>query len=194
MYGHTVQPALGEQGRAGRIWSARLTRQALPLLAAVVLALATILPIGALLVRSLFNRDGTFAGIDNFVRYATEPGLAIAAWNSIMLSGSATVLTILIAYPLAYGLNRSCMPFRGLFRAIVMLPLLAPSLLPPIGLIYLFGTQGVLRTYIDCSELIPAFAFAIALLWLPIGAVFVILSAALAAVGYVAWRHLPKSL
>ena len=63
MYGQTVQPVLGEQGRAGRIWSARLTRQALPLLAAVVLALATILPIGALLVRSLFNRDGTFAGL-----------------------------------------------------------------------------------------------------------------------------------
>lgn len=153
MYGQTVQPVLGEQGRAGRIWSARLTRQALPLLAAVVLALATILPIGALLIRSLFNRDGTFAGIDNFVRYATEPGLAIAAWNSIMLSGLATVLTILIAYPLAYGLNRSCMPFRGLFRAIVMLPLLAPSLLPAIGLIYLFGTQGVLKSWLMGEQL-----------------------------------------
>ena len=53
---------------------------------------------------------------------------------------------------------------------------------------------AVYRTYIDCSELIPAFVFAIALLWLPIGAVFVILSAALAAVGYVAWRYLPRSL
>jgi hypothetical protein len=53
---------------------------------------------------------------------------------------------------------------------------------------------AVYRTYIDCSELIPAFVFAIALLWLPIGAVFVILSVALAGVGYVAWRFLPKSL
>ncbi len=153
MYGQISQRGLGEQGRFRRIWSARLTRQALPLLAAVVLALATILPIGALLVRSLFNRDGTFAGVDNFVRYVTEPGLAIAAWNSIMLSGLATVLTILTAYPLAYGLNRSCMPFRGLFRAIVMLPLLAPSLLPAIGLIYLFGTQGVLKSWLMGEQL-----------------------------------------
>ena len=53
---------------------------------------------------------------------------------------------------------------------------------------------AVYRTYIDCSELIPAFVFAIALLWLPIGAVFVILSGALAAVGFVTWRFLPKSL
>jgi MFS family permease len=53
---------------------------------------------------------------------------------------------------------------------------------------------AVYRTYIDCSELIPGFVFAIALLFFPIGAVFVILAAALAVIGYVSWRHLPKSL
>lgn len=153
MYGQTAQSALSDHGRTRRIWSARLTQHVLPLLVAVLLALATILPIGALLVRSLFGRDGTFAGLDNFVRYATEPGLAIAAWNSVTLSGLATALTILIAYPLAYGLNRSCMPFKGLFRAIVMLPLLAPSLLPAIGLIYLFGTQGVLKSWLIGQQL-----------------------------------------
>ena len=153
MSGQALQTSLGDHGRIRRIWSARLTRQGLPIFATALLALATILPISALLVRSLFSREGTFAGINNFVRYATEPGLAIAAWNSVTLSGFATVLTILIAYPLAYGLNRSCMPFKGLFRAIVMLPLLAPSLLPAIGLIYLFGTQGVLKSWLMGEQL-----------------------------------------
>ena len=53
---------------------------------------------------------------------------------------------------------------------------------------------AVYRSYIDCSELIPAFVFAFALLWLPIGTVFVILAVALCIIGLVAWRHLPKSL
>jgi hypothetical protein len=53
---------------------------------------------------------------------------------------------------------------------------------------------AVYRTYIDFSELIPGFIFAFALLWLPIGMVFVILSLGLAAIGWVSWRHLPKSL
>ncbi|MFN4143179.1 MFS transporter [Aestuariivirga sp.] len=53
---------------------------------------------------------------------------------------------------------------------------------------------AVYRSYIDCSELIPAFVFAFALLWLPIGTVFVILAVALCSIGLVAWRHLPKSL
>ena len=53
---------------------------------------------------------------------------------------------------------------------------------------------AVYRTYIDFSELIPAFVFAFALLWLPIGIVFVITGSGLAVIGLVAWRHLPKSL
>lgn len=53
---------------------------------------------------------------------------------------------------------------------------------------------AVYRTYIDFSELLPAFVFAIALIWMPIGMVFVILSVALAIIGWISWRHLPKSL
>jgi hypothetical protein len=53
---------------------------------------------------------------------------------------------------------------------------------------------AVYRTYIDFSELIPGFIFAFALLWLPIGMVFVILSLGLFVIGWISWRHLPKSL
>lgn len=53
---------------------------------------------------------------------------------------------------------------------------------------------AVYRTYIDCSELIPAFVFAFALMFLPIGYVFVILSLALAVIAWVSWRYLPGSL
>jgi MFS family permease len=53
---------------------------------------------------------------------------------------------------------------------------------------------AVYRTYIDCSELIPSFVFAFALLWLPIGSVFVILAGALAIIALIAWRFLPRSL
>lgn len=53
---------------------------------------------------------------------------------------------------------------------------------------------AVYRTYIDCSELIPAFIFAFALLVFPIGIVFIILSAALAIIAWISWRYLPRSL
>ena len=136
-----------------RAWSTRLTRLLLPSAIVVLLALATVLPIGALLIRSLFSRDGAFIGLSNFIRYATEPGLSIAAWNSILLTSVATGLTILIAYPVAYAFSRSSIPFKGLLRTIIMLPLLAPSLLPALGLIYIFGTQGILKSLLFGGEL-----------------------------------------
>ncbi|MEI6536907.1 MAG: ABC transporter permease subunit, partial [Verrucomicrobiaceae bacterium] len=136
-----------------RHWRGRAIRNVTALVMILLLAIATILPIGALLIRSVFTRDGHFAGLANFLRYATEPGLTIAAWNSVTLSSLATVLTILIAYPVAYALSRSRLACKGLFRTIVMLPLLAPSLLPALGLIYLLGTQGVARGLLLGGEL-----------------------------------------
>ena len=45
----------------------------------------------------------------------------------------------------AYALTRSCMPLKGMFRTITLTPLLAPSLLSAISLIYWFGNQGLLK-------------------------------------------------
>jgi hypothetical protein len=53
---------------------------------------------------------------------------------------------------------------------------------------------AVYRSYIDFSELIPSFIFAFVLLWMPIGTVFIILGLALAGLGILSWRHLPRSL
>ena len=53
---------------------------------------------------------------------------------------------------------------------------------------------AVYRTYIDFSELIPAIIFAVALSYFEIGIVFVILGLALAVMGGVAFRFLPRSL
>ena len=37
------------------------------------------------------------------------------------------------------------MPGRGVFKLVAQIPLLAPSLLPAIGLVYLFGNQGLAK-------------------------------------------------
>ena len=57
-----------------------------------------------------------------------------------------TVITVPLAFGFAYALTRSCMPLKGLFRGIALVPLLAPSLLSAISLIYWFGNQGVLKS------------------------------------------------
>jgi Major Facilitator Superfamily len=53
---------------------------------------------------------------------------------------------------------------------------------------------AVYRTFIDFSELIPGFVFAVALLFFDIQIVFIILGLALAAIGTLSWRYLPRSM
>jgi iron(III) transport system permease protein len=157
------------------------SRLLLPLLLVTVLGAAAILPIAALLVRAFLDRDGRFVGLANFVRYATEPGLAVAAWNSLTLSALATLLTIGLAYPFAYAITRTRMPGRGMFRLIALLPLLAPSLLPAFGLVYLFGNQGWLRGWLMGESLYGPVGIVLASVFYAFPHAVLILSAGLAA-------------
>ena len=54
-------------------------------------------------------------------------------------------MTVTLAFWFAYALNRSCMRFKGFFRLVAMAPILVPSLLPGIALVYLFGNQGMIK-------------------------------------------------
>ncbi|WP_203228104.1 putative 2-aminoethylphosphonate ABC transporter permease subunit [Roseovarius dicentrarchi] len=71
--------------------------------------------------------------------------MSVVFFNSLRISVISTAITLLIAGVYAFALTHSRMPGRGFFRAVALMPLLTPSLLPGIALIYLFGTQGFFR-------------------------------------------------
>lgn len=142
-----VEAATGADRRSRPI-TPDLTGAALPPILLLLLGIITVLPISALLLRAFLARDGGFVGLDNFIRYATEPGLAVAAWNSASLSAISTVIVMALAFPYAYALVRTRIPGRGFFRLMALLPLLAPSLLPAFGMVFLFGNQGWLKHWL----------------------------------------------
>ena len=113
--------------------------------AAIFLLLALVLPLGWLLVRAFQDAGGGFVGLANFHAYVTTPSLAISAWNSLWTAALTTLIVVPAAFLYAYALTRSCMPFKQVFRAVMLLPVLAPSLLPALALVYLFGNQGFAR-------------------------------------------------
>lgn len=114
-------------------------------LAVAFLAVFLVLPLGTLLMRAFETPQGGFAGVANFRDYASTPALLTAAWNSLWTAALTATIVVPLAFLYAYALTRSCMPGKAAFRAVMMLPLLAPSLLPALALIYLFGNQGMLR-------------------------------------------------
>ncbi|WP_047391436.1 putative 2-aminoethylphosphonate ABC transporter permease subunit [Chitinibacter sp. ZOR0017] len=74
-----------------------------------------------------------------------SPGLLEQLQRSLAVALTTCVLVVPLAYAYASALTRSCMPGKSLFRALALIPLLAPSLLPGIALVYLFGNQGMLK-------------------------------------------------
>jgi iron(III) transport system permease protein len=128
-------------------WSDRIAHAALLLM---VLALVVFLaaPLAAILMKSLQNADGAFVGLVNFTSYLTTPALLQSLWHSVWVSALVTLITLPLAFGFAYALSRSCMPFKGVFRTIALVPLLAPSLLSALSLIYWFGNQGLARAFI----------------------------------------------
>ncbi|MCH7889418.1 MAG: ABC transporter permease subunit, partial [Proteobacteria bacterium] len=104
-----------------------------------------LLPLYAMLSRSFQDEDRNFIGFANYLEYFSTPALVISAQHTMTIGVIIMVIVVVLAFVYAYALTRSCIPFKGLFRGIAMIPILAPSLLPAISLVYLFGNQGMIK-------------------------------------------------
>lgn len=140
-------------------WIARLAVVAIALWLLVTVAL----PLWALLSKSFHNRGGAFVGLANYAMYFSNPALFWSFLNSIFVAVIATAVTVPAAFMYAYGLTRSSMRAKGLFSTLALIPILAPSLLPGIALIYLFGNQGLLRGLLFGHSIYGALGIVIAL-------------------------------
>lgn len=117
-------------------------------LLALWLIFTVALPLMSLFVKSVQNADGEFIGLTNFIRYFSTPALAYSIVNSVAVALITTFIVVPLAFIYAYALTRSTMPARGFFHAAALLPIFAPSLLPAMSLIYLFGNQGLLKSWL----------------------------------------------
>lgn len=104
-----------------------------------------VLPLYTLLVKSVQDKDKNFIGLANFAQYFSDSALTESLINTFTVSIIGTVITIILAFLYAYALTRTCMALRGVLKAVALVPLLAPSLLPGLALIYLFGNQGIFK-------------------------------------------------
>jgi iron(III) transport system permease protein len=133
-------------------WVAGVLIVGLCLLLVVIIAL----PLWMLLSKSFQDTHGHFVGLANFVTYVTTPTLVLSLVNSLFAAGAATAIVIPLAFFYAYALCRSCIPGKGFFYAAAMVPIFAPSLLSGLALIYLFGNQGILKSWMMGGSLYGA--------------------------------------
>ena len=132
--------------RPGRSNEQRLATLLL-LLVAAGLTVFLLLPLGAILLGSVRADDGSLT-LARFSEFFAAPGTTTAIWNTLWVSTLVTLITLPLAFFYAYGIQRSCLPLRGVFRLIGLSPLLGPSLVGAISFIQWFGTQGLLKSWL----------------------------------------------
>ena len=80
---------------------------------------------------------------------------------ALKASIECTLTTVSISVPLgfvlAFCVNRSRIPFKGVFYVLLTLPMLIPSISHSTALIVLFGTNGILREILGISTTIYGF-------------------------------------
>ncbi len=124
-------------------------------------------------------RPQSARGLENFVTYFSTPALFRSIQNSLFIAVVSTIITVTLAFGFAYALNRSCMRYKGVFRLIAMAPILVPSLLPGIALVYLFGNQGMIKELLFGASIYGPIGIVIGSVFFTFPHAFLIISTAL---------------
>lgn len=130
--------------------------------------------------RRVVVRPAASRGIENYWTYFSTPSLVKSIENSVWIAAISTAITVTLAFAFAFALSRTCMPLKGLFRLVAMVPILVPSLLPGIALIYLFGNQGILKDVLLGHSIYGPIGIVIGSVFFTFPHAFIIIATALA--------------
>jgi iron(III) transport system permease protein len=98
-----------------------------------------------LIAKSFTNRGGDWVGISNYASYLSNPARYVSLTNSLFVSSLTAIIVTTLAFGFAFALTRTNMPFKSFFKVVGFAPLLMPSVIKAISLVYFFGNQGIFK-------------------------------------------------
>jgi iron(III) transport system permease protein len=117
----------------------------------LILAFFMLFPLSAILKMSFF-KGGEFGlanfTLANFQKYFTTAYTVRALWHSLYVSVVTTIIVTIIIFFYAYAMTRTTIRGKTFFRNVIMLPLVAPSIVQALALIYLFGRNGLITAHL----------------------------------------------
>lgn len=104
-------------------------------------------PMAIVFLRSITEADGGY-GLKNYVDVLGSKGFWRATRHSMVMGGATTLICVILGFIIAHALHRCAFWGKWLIRATIVLPLLAPSLVQGLGLIFLLGRNGIVSRMI----------------------------------------------
>lgn len=98
------------------------------------------------LIRMFMNMDA-----ESIKKVASSPNFGTAIGNSVLSAALGTVVTVIVAFVLAICIHRTKIRLKGIFEVIFVLPMLIPSISSGMGLVILFGNNGIITNLFNFS-------------------------------------------
>ncbi len=137
-----------------------MNRRALPLGSLAVYALTAVffllffaLPIWETLGGAFRQPGGGFT-LAYLVEVFRNPIYLEGLGNSVLMAVFSTLLTLAIALPLAFLTDRFLFPGKGLFSALILIPMILPPFVGAIGVKQILGQQGALNALLESLGLL----------------------------------------
>ena len=112
-----------------------------------------ILPLLMIFYYGFTSGDGQFT-LDNFLAIA-DPIHAKALWESILIAFGSTLISLVLAYPLAYILSNSARGKSGTIIMLFMLPMWINFLLRIMALQMILSNTGILNAILGFFGIEP---------------------------------------
>ncbi len=112
------------------------------LIVALFLVISVVLP----LIRLLSN-----VRLDDIQRIVTAPQFTPMIINSLVTTVISTVISVSVAWVLAWFINRTNIRFKTVLSVLFTLPMLIPSISHGMGLVLLFGENGLLTNWLGLN-------------------------------------------
>ena len=112
------------------------------LAAVIALGALVVVPLVRLLISSFQSTDTGAFTLDNYAIAWGHPREVIALGNSLLYALEVTLLSTVLAVPIAWSVSRTTMPAKGLVRALIIGAFITPPYLGAIGWILLAGPNA----------------------------------------------------
>lgn len=111
------------------------------------------LPLAAMIILSFMktsgvNLEGASFTFENFARLS-NPAVIVGFYNSLKFAFIATILSLLIGYPVAYIVSKSKIKNKFLVLAAIILPMWSNKLLRTVAIGYALSENNVLRSFVN---------------------------------------------
>ena len=106
------------------------------------------------LVFAPLARMFTYMDAESFKKVIDSPIFLTSIANSLVSAVLGTLATVIIAFILSICIERTNIRFKSIFGIIFTLPMLIPSISSGMGLIILFGNNGIITRFFDLNSTI----------------------------------------